>query len=319
MRSAVVFIIVSALSATVEASSSSLPPDCEITGLYLPPSGDFDQHVQPIFDTHCVQCHQPDANRFDEHLLDLREGLAYRSLVGIPSRSRPDMLLVARHEDNWARSYLWQKIGCPQISSGERMPPPPAPALNQADRMLIEGWIMRGAAPGSDGDGRSLPVQLGMTGSWYDPTASGQGFMLEVVPGDPGLLALLWTTFAEGFSAPGQADPSRQRWMFALGTFMEGDSIVEMEVLRSTRGGFDAYNRRAETELLGTARLRFHSCREATFFYDIHADGDPERPRQRHISLRRLTPNVLCEDPLDPETPAGAKAEALDPGSGVVR
>lgn len=39
----------------------------------------------------------------------------------------------------------------------------------------------------------------------------------------------------------------------------------------------------------------FHSCTEATLRYTLKLDNDDAQQVERSIALRRLTPNVLCQ------------------------
>jgi hypothetical protein len=92
------------------------------------PGVSFRKDVQPIFDAKCAVCH-PTSYRY----LDLRAGHAYGDLVRISSALQPafERVLPGRPE----LSYLLTHIPDP---SRENL-------LTDADRAVIEQWILEGA------------------------------------------------------------------------------------------------------------------------------------------------------------------------------
>lgn len=88
----------------------------------------FRRDVQPIFDTKCTSCH-PVAYPY----LDLREGYAYRELVGVVSPLSPafERVLPGRPE----LSYLLTHVPDPSRRH----------LLTGAERRLIGRWIGEGA------------------------------------------------------------------------------------------------------------------------------------------------------------------------------
>lgn len=266
------------------------------TGFTLdsPPKVDFDNDIQPIFDRRCVSCHSPGANGFEALGLDLRPGHSQRSLVNIPSPQDPSWMRVVPFDESGG--VLYHAVRCVDSPVGGRMPPPGSEPLTDREINAIRSWIIRGAPPGRAGNGRAMPIQLAVAGSWHDPSATGQGFVFEVVPAkstrELALFVAYWLTQADERSL---ATPQeRQRWFVALGRFSEGESSVTLDVKQVTGGAFDEYTVMRNAPSIGTALLQFHDCGEATLHYALEF-GDPPLQAQRGIALRRLTPNVSCE------------------------
>jgi hypothetical protein len=276
---------------------------CDFDVVWPAPSPvNFDRDVQPIFDARCVSCHRPGGEGFAATGLDLRPGQSQRHLVGRPSAQEPQWLLVTPFEPD-VRSLLWHKIRCDQPPIGARMPKG-LPRLSIQEQIDLYSWMFRGAPPGRDGSGRDLAIQFGMTGSWYDPSASGQGFSFEVVPHDPPLFLAYWLTYAreDAFLAERQQGLELrarhlQRWMVASGNYQRGDAKVSLDV-QFVAGGFFDVPDNPTSRSIGTAMLMFHSCTEATLHYDIAFENDEAQRVERSVALRRLTPNVACEEEL---------------------
>src|SRR5205814_1068251 len=107
----------------------------------------------------------------------------------------------------------------------------------------------------------ALWVGPAMSGSWYTPDRSGEGFTLQVL--DDGSALALWFTYPPAGSAASQA------WIYADGGRILGERIV-FEHAITTRGprfgpGYDASQLRVEP--WGTLELRFASCNEAEVTY----------------------------------------------------
>lgn len=131
---------------------------------------------------------------------------------------------------------------------------------------VVEG----GGGGGSD----FVPITQSFTGAWYDPTQSGHGLFVEVLPGN-GILAWWFT-----FTPDGQ-----QAWFGNLGT-IAGDTAT-IEALK-TEGGrwipnFDPAN--IAQPGWGTLTLRFTDCNhgEVTFSSTVPGWGSGR------MDLTRLT------------------------------
>jgi hypothetical protein len=89
----------------------------------------------------CVNCH---TGRIPNIALNFSPGQdVYAQLVGVPSRQRPQMMLVAPGDPE--NSYLVHKLeGRPGII-GLRMPRSGAPFLTEGQMLVIKRWIEIGA------------------------------------------------------------------------------------------------------------------------------------------------------------------------------
>ena len=129
--------------------------------------------------------------------------------------------------------------------------------------------------------------QHGLTGSWYEPATSGQGFAVEVFPdrsSGMGRAFVSWFTFD---TVIGGAE--RQRWYTAQGEVVSGQSHASMTIYQNTGGNFNAAPL-TSAQAVGTATLSFDTCSSGQLSYTF-ADGTGRRDT---IPLTRLMPNVTC-------------------------
>jgi hypothetical protein len=137
------------------------------------------------------------------------------------------------------------------------------------------------------------PNQVGLSGSWYDPSEGGQGIVMQVVPdfygAGEGLLFGGWFTF-DVTAAGGQ------RWYSVQGTVSAASAATTMPIYVSEGGNFDAPPAVGVTQV-GEATFAFGDCTHGTLSYAF-TDGSG---RSGEIPLSRLGANVAC-------TPAGNDA-----------
>jgi hypothetical protein len=130
--------------------------------------------------------------------------------------------------------------------------------------------------------------QQGLTGSWYEPATSGQGFEVEVFPDftgpGVGLTQVSWFTFD---ALAGGAD--RQRWYTLSGNVQNGQPTASLTIYRNVGGNFNAPPT-TNGVAVGTAALRFDSCSGGELAYSF-TDGSG---RNGTIPLTRLTQNATC-------------------------
>jgi YVTN family beta-propeller protein len=143
-------------------------------------------------------------------------------------------------------------------------------------------------APGSISPATTPDLnQHGLTGSWYEPATSGQGFGIEVFPdrsSGKGQALLTWFTFD---SVLGGAE--RQRWYTVQGQVATGQSTASLTIYRNTGGNFNAPPA-TDAQAIGTATLSFDTCSSGRLSYTF-TDGSG---RAGAIPLTRLLPNVIC-------------------------
>jgi hypothetical protein len=130
--------------------------------------------------------------------------------------------------------------------------------------------------------------QHGLTGSWYEPATSGQGFEVEVFPDltapGTGLTQVSWFTYD---TTSGGAD--HQRWYTLSGPVVTGQSTAALTIYQNTGGNFNALPV-TTAQAVGTATLRFDSCSSGSLAYTF-TDGTG---RADTIPLTRLTQNMTC-------------------------
>ncbi len=157
--------------------------------------------------------------------------------------------------------------------------------------LLVAGLAINTTAVGQ----QQQAINFGMTGSWYDPATSGQGFLLDVVVAqDPPQIALYWFTYSSEAGGP-----EAQRWFVAQGAYQPGDSSVVLDVFMVIGGAFNARPPDPELVTVGVADLEFLSCTEANFTYDINLDADDSQHVTGEIPIQRLSPDVECENLAD--------------------
>ncbi|MGA8030993.1 MAG: hypothetical protein WCB48_01250 [Casimicrobiaceae bacterium] len=167
-----------------------------------------------------------------------------------------------------------------------------------------DAWTYQGTGPAgnttvrtatvniANADGTLSPAinanQHGLTGSWYEPATSGQGFEVEVFPelGGPGkgYTAVSWFTYD---ATAGGAD--HQRWYTASGDVLSGQASSALTLYRNTGGNFNA-GPITSGQVVGSATLRFDSCTSGQLDYRF-TDGSG---RAGSIPLTRITQNVSC-------------------------
>ncbi len=132
--------------------------------------------------------------------------------------------------------------------------------------------------------------QHGLTGTWYDPATSGQGFLIETYPdlkgSGHGYLAAGWYTF--DLTAAGG-----QRWYTLQGDAISGSASVPLTIYTATGGNFNDPPK-ITAVAVGTATLSFGDCTHGTLAYHFN-DGRPDGS----IPLTRLDANVTCSSTGD--------------------
>jgi hypothetical protein len=145
--------------------------------------------------------------------------------------------------------------------------------------MPVTGPVTLGNQPSPDLN------QHGLTGSWYEPVKSGQGFEFEVYPSTgTGLAFLSWFTFD---TVAGGEDS--QRWYTAQGPVVTGQPNASLTIYQNTDGNFNAPPATAANGV-GTVILSLFTCTDAHISYSF-SDGTG---RTGNIALSRLLPNVTC-------------------------
>jgi hypothetical protein len=129
----------------------------------------------------------------------------------------------------------------------------------------------------------------GLTGSWYQPSTSGQGVEIEVYQDliAPGIGFLQGAWFTYDHAVPGGA--ASQRWYTFSGNVRTGQSSETLTIYRNVGGNFNALPVTSAVPV-GSVVLSVSDCSHATMAYSF-TDGSG---RSGTIALVRLLPNVTC-------------------------
>jgi hypothetical protein len=131
------------------------------------------------------------------------------------------------------------------------------------------------------------PDQHGLTGSWFNPATSGQGFEIEVFPdligAGQGFLFAGWFTY-DVTAAGGR------RWYSLAGNVSAISGATTLQIYDEEGGNFNALPSVSAKSVLGQATIAFSDCTTASLSYTF-TDGSN---RSGTIALKRLSPNVTC-------------------------
>ncbi len=139
--------------------------------------------------------------------------------------------------------------------------------------------------------------QRGLTGGWYDPNTSGQGFLFETYPdfggAGKGYFTAGWYTFDV-------TTTGGQRWYTLQGDALAGAPSATLGIYAATSGNFNA-TPTVKTTQVGSATIGFSDCNHASFAFNFN-DG-----RSGTIALQRLDTNLTCTSAGD----SGSAASGL--------
>ena len=158
--------------------------------------------------------------------------------------------------------------------------------------------------------------QYGLTGSWYNPAASGQGFMLEVYPdtvdAHTGVLFGGWFTYDD--------QSGEQSWYTLQGNVNDSEDSTRVAIYSSHNGYFDKLPK-GDTFQVGYADISFSDCTHGLVEYFFVTTGHGGT-----IPVTRLTNNLTCSDDGVPQlfpsnSPywlSGAWYDKAVPGQGLM-
>jgi hypothetical protein len=132
--------------------------------------------------------------------------------------------------------------------------------------------------------------QFGLTGTWYNSAASGQGFMFEVFPdihgSGNGVIFGGWFTYDSQTGQP--------IW-YSLQGNVDDDPVATLTIYNS-QNGFFAAPPGPSVYTVGTATVTFFNCTHGELKYTFDTSGESGT-----IVLTRLTPNLTCSDTGAPQ------------------
>ncbi len=118
----------------------------------------------------------------------------------------------------------------------------------------------------------------GLSGAWYDPDTSGQGFFIDIKT-EIGLFFAGWFTYDD-------EQQGSLRWQTLQGSLGDSDEIT-VAIVNTVGGVFDTATA-VESSEAGLVTIKFTSCDTAELSYAF-SDGP-----SGDINLQRLIPDVFC-------------------------
>lgn len=134
---------------------------------------------------------------------------------------------------------------------------------------------------------RPTNADFALSGNWFDPATSGQGFTIEVNPTAP-IVFFSWYTYSLPGTPQGAAG---QRWFTAQAPFQPGMRVVSLTLYETKGGIFDQGTYpppHSQALAAGTALLTFASCTRATLSFSFTAGA--MAGSSSAISLQRVGP-----------------------------
>lgn len=172
-----------------------------------------------------------------------------------------------------------------------------SPGVTLFDRMLA--WTVR-TVRGQ----RTVTINYGMAGSWFNPATPGQGYLLEVEPITQ-TLVVGWFTYDTTAGGSGGGLPgAEQRWFTAQGRYV--GNRADLTVFQSRFGQFNRANP-VSTAPVGTMSVEFVDCNSASLTFDLGASG-----LRGSVPIVRLLPDVVCQPIADGELQVPAPATSPD-------
>jgi hypothetical protein len=135
------------------------------------------------------------------------------------------------------------------------------------------------------GGANATNAEFGLSGNWFDPATSGQGFVFEVNPLAP-VVFFAWYTYSPTGQAAGAAG---QRWFTGQGSFTAGTHTASLTLLETTGGVFDTPMPVMQaTTPVGTATITFASCASAQLTFNFTSGSSSGKSGV--INLSRVGP-----------------------------
>jgi len=142
----------------------------------------------------------------------------------------------------------------------------------------------------------TFEINPGLSGAWFNPDTSGQGWLIDVIERETGLeFFVAWFTYDVN---PPAADEiggfgSRQhRWFTASGS-VSGDTAV-LDIFLNSGGVFND-SRETASEAVGSMTIQFSDCTNAQLSFDFDASDDNDGS----VDIIRLSPDVFCQAIID--------------------
>jgi pseudomonalisin len=137
-----------------------------------------------------------------------------------------------------------------------------------------------------DGDNGNAATDYLLSGNWYNPSTSGQGFIFDISPGISSLFAAWYTFAANGQQLGG---PASQDW-FTLQSrqFADGSTALADIPIFATSGGVFNSPTLTRSSQVGMASIAFQNCNAMTLTYSF--TGGSNQGKSGTINIVRVGP-----------------------------
>jgi hypothetical protein len=127
-----------------------------------------------------------------------------------------------------------------------------------------------------------------LSGSWYDPSTSGQGMLVDISPSLTTLFAA-WYTFSPTGQATGAG--ASQRWYtIQSSSFGAGMTMQKNIPILATTGGLFDSQVPPVTQEVGMADITFQSCQAMTLYYRFSSGSNASKSGTLHLQRVGPTP-----------------------------
>lgn len=142
---------------------------------------------------------------------------------------------------------------------------------------------------GATGDNGDLPSDYLLSGNWFNPNTSGQGFIFDISPSIGNLFAA-WYTFAPNGQQIG--GPASQDW-FTLqsGAFADGSTSLDNIPIIATSGGIFDNSTPTASATVGRASIVFQNCDAMTLGYSF--TSGPNQGLSGSVNMVRVGPTPM--------------------------
>jgi hypothetical protein len=140
---------------------------------------------------------------------------------------------------------------------------------------------------GTSGNTGAASANYPLSGTWYDPNHSGQGFFFSIIPGQSNFGGGWYTFYPSNFSA---ASPRQQWFVFDTSFAPTATSMTDAPLVQTLGGNFNVAGYTSQPTV-GSISISFQSCTQATATYTISpSSANGSQSASGTIDLVRLGP-----------------------------
>jgi pseudomonalisin len=129
----------------------------------------------------------------------------------------------------------------------------------------LQRLLSNGEACSSSGASPSVASDYLLSGNWYDPNTSGQGFIFDFSPNQSFLFGAWYTYSSDGAQSGG--GPSQRWYTLQTDQFVNGSSALTNIPIISTSGGVFNASNTVSYQAVGSASIVFQNCNSMLLTY----------------------------------------------------